>query len=244
MSIRDTLAQRPLQKTSTPLFTGFESLDGARPNQTQPAHELLLRDVIQTQARFLNFFGDRFNSQDLYQRSKYPSWLTPPEGFNAAVPQLWAHLADADGTVLWHREFSGTLQSKVAETQVGHRLNLELTALSEVFNTPVDLTFSLGSQRPIRNGLQFQIHRNNQLVQAHNLEPGKTSWRFEVSALQPGEALAVCVVVMHDAPAAPAGYALTLQTVVHPPGTHPAPSVLSRLKAWLRRATMRTPQGT
>ena len=101
---RATLEERFPDATLTPLFTGFDALDDNLPDQRHPLHELVLRDAIDNHARFLNFFGDRFNPLDLYERSKYPQWLTPPEDFDAALPQLWCRLVESDGSLISRRQ--------------------------------------------------------------------------------------------------------------------------------------------
>src|SRR5699024_622120 len=72
----EILSKRDTETTWLPFFEPYEALEIKHAKHTP--HELALLDIIREHARFLNFFGDRFNSKDLYQRAKYPSWFNPP----------------------------------------------------------------------------------------------------------------------------------------------------------------------
>ncbi|OAV63116.1 hypothetical protein [Enteractinococcus helveticum] len=231
---RITLEQRAPEKTLSPFFTGFETLDVRRPDQMLPADELILRDVIRDHARFLNFFGDRFNAQDLYERSKYPFWITPPEGFDAALPQLWTQSIDPVGTVVERREFTGTLQLANDLMKQDSRVAVDFGPLGDIFNTTADLTVSVQNTLSGHRGLQFQVHRDHKLVHAIEMAPGESLPDIRLSAVRPDSSLSVSVLATQDHPlASTTSCTLALQLMVLPAGTHPVPSMLARIKAWL-----------
>lgn len=228
-----TLDQRAPEETLRPLFTGFDTFQDRRPDQTQPADELILRDVIRDHARFLNFFGDRFNPQDLYERSKYPHWITQPEGFDAALPQVWTRSIDPDGAVVDRSEFTGTLQLGDTEMKKDSRLDVDFTPLGEIFNTTSDLTIALEHKLCSHRGLQVQVHRDHKLVHAIEMAPGGSFPDIRLSAVRPDSSLSVSVLATQDHPLASTSCTLQLQLMVLPAGTHPVPSMLARIKAWL-----------
>lgn len=241
--VKTILQDRVSDLTLTPLLIGFEVLNGCRPDQMQPGHELILRDVICEHARFLNFFGDRFNPQDLYERSKYPDWFTPPHGFDAALPQLWSQLMGADGTVLHRGKFSGTLHFEANEMLKGNRLVVELGSLGEIFQAGSELTVSLDTRLCVHGGLQLQEHCDQKRIQAINIVPGQSLPEIRFSAVRPGRSLSVSVIATQDHPVSQESCAIPLQLAVHPPGTHPTPNLRARFKAWFTGSVIRRQRG-
>lgn len=135
------LQQREKQITYLPFFEPLTALGNQVPNQAVAAHELILRDIIRDHARFLNFFGDRHNPRDLYERSKYPDWIIPPHNFVAGFPKLLFRVHDADSKVLATTQFEGVLELGSAHILENHRATVELAPILEVLDpTPHDLT--------------------------------------------------------------------------------------------------------
>ena len=237
--LRTTLQDRDPASTVMPLCAGFEALEGNRPDQRHPLHELVLRDVIHQHARFLNFFGDRFNPLDLYERSKYPQWLTPPKDFDAALPQFWCRLVGPDDSVLNRREFLGTLEFQPDEIRRGNRLEVDFTALGKMFTTVSDLTISCATSSCDHAGLQLHVHRNNKLVHASDIAPGQPVLNVPLRGLRARDSVRAAVVVTQEPLNHPATCVIDLQVGISPPDTDAKPSELARLRTWVAALAFR-----
>ena len=235
------IEKRSRDSTLTPLFTGFEALDGKSPDQTKPLHELLMRDVISHHARFLNFFGDRFNPQNLYERSKYPQWLTLPQDFDAAVPQIWNTLVDPTGHVVDRSEFSGPLQLPGEYLTTGARLEVDFSPLGNIFASTSDLTIDCDSLCD-HHGIQLQVHRNDKLVHAVDIASGERQLKLPLAGVRPSEVVSVSVAVVQDHSTSD-NCSVNLRLTVHPSGTHAQPNLITRIRAWLAGLPRRRRRG-
>lgn len=233
-AIRATLAERAPERTSTPFSSGFAALDGGHPDQTQPCHELVLRDVIRAHARFLNFYGDRFHAQDLYERSKYPQWFTPPTGFTAALPQLWCQTITPEGEVLQHREFTGTVLLEPDPNAPGARVQVNFGRIVEELGKPVDVTLSLTTPEPWQaNALHLQVHRNQKLVHTFETSAAEVQRDIDLSRVKPGTDVLLTLRVEPQSVAVQQACSVEVHFSVHPQGTHGHATVFSRVKSWL-----------
>ena len=239
--IQEILQHRAPCTTYVPYAQPLEFLSGRHPDQTDPAHELILRDIIHRHARFLNFYGDRFNPRDLYERTKYPRWFTAPQEFRAAIPPLTQITAAADGTITQREEFAGLLQLAPDDVRTDHRVTVDLTPiLSSVEDPSFDLTLRLQNDylNPQAAGtLAIEVHDDNGLFQRVDIATSPTSLDLPLSDVRPTNTLSVSVVSLKDNPrnswsvASRTSVALT----IHPPGTHPTPRLVTRAKSWLHR---------
>lgn len=239
--IQQILQHRAPHTTYVPYAQPLESLSGRHPDQTEPAHEVILRDIIHRHARFLNFYGDRFNPRDLYERTKYPRWFTAPQEFRAAIPPLTRTTAAADGTITQREEFTGLLQLAPEDVRTNHRVTVDLTPiLSSVEDPSFDLTLHLQNDymNPQAAGaLAIEVHDDNGLFQRFDIATSPTSLDLPLREVRPTSFLRVSVGSLKDNPrnswsvASRTSVALT----IHPPGTHPAPRLVTRAKSWLYR---------
>lgn len=242
---RAALGQRSTADTCLPYAAPLNSFGKRHPNPLDTTHELILRDIICEHAKFLNFYGDRFNPQDLYERSKYPAWFTPPPGFTAAIPAVTCSTIAPDGNVLDSEKFTGTLQLAADHIQTGHRVQVELGSLLESLEGAAhDITVELDNAYDNPSGagtLVIEVHYNHELYDSFDIATAPTQLNVPVMAIRPGAGLAISIVALRDQPKP--SWAQASRTVVglnvHPPGTHPKPSMKARTKSWWKRATQR-----
>lgn len=245
---QETLQNRDPKTTAAPFLTPLTALGHAYPNQLDPAHELVLRDVIRHQARFLNFYADRHQPQDLYERSKYPAWLTPQEGFTAAIPTIQAVTTTADGTVVGSNEFTGTLALETADILCGHRASIEFASVCAVLDQRFDVTLEIRNDyvNPAAAGtLEVQLQRNQKTVHTFDVAITATQVQIPLAGLTPRSTLSVAVVALKDNPKVSWSKASQTQVrlTVHPKGTHPVPNVISRAATRLKRVAQRRQRG-
>lgn len=246
--IQATLQKRDPNTTAAPFLTPLTALGRAYPNQLDPAHELVLRDVIRQLARFLNFYADRHHPQDLYERSKYPAWLTPPEGFTTAIPTIRAVTATADGTVLGSNEFTGTLTLETAHILNGQRTSVEFAPVCAAFDQRFDVTLEIRNDyvNPVAAGtLEIQLQHNRKTMRTFDVATTAAQVQIPVAGLTPRSTLSVAVVALKDNPKVSWSNASQTQVrlTVHPKDTHLAPNVISRAATRLKRAAQRRRQG-
>ena len=161
----EILSERNAETTWLPFFEAFEALEHKYAKHTR--HELALRDIICEHARFLNFFGDRFNPKDLYQRAKYPSWFRPPEDVSAAIPTV-QQTTSVNGHVLDRTEFTGTLQLPADQPLSDCSAVVELGPIFQALETSkYDAVLTVRHFRgdlPVRGACMVQVHRGKDLV--------------------------------------------------------------------------------
>lgn len=249
-SVQTTLRQRDAATTYLPYANPLAAFEGQHPDQTDPAHELLLRDVIREHTAFLNFFGDRFNPKDLYERSKYPRWFTPPPGFSAAIPPLAYTTTARNGTVVDSEDFVGTLQLDSQHLLTDHRAQVEFAPIIEAVESgSCDATLHLSNDYTNPNGtgaLSLEIHHNGILYAQFDVATNAPKLQVPLRAISSGDTLTLSVVAHRDNPKSSWAIAsrTDIQLAVHPSGTHPAPPLLTRTKSWLRRIRRRLQKGT
>lgn len=241
VEVQQILQHRAPHTTYVPYAQPLESLSGRHPDQTEPSHELILRDIIHRHARFLNFYGDRFNSRDLYERTKYPRWFTAPQGFTAAIPPITQVTVAADGTTTQREEYTGLLQLAPDDVRTNHRVTVDLTPILRSVEDPsFDLTLHLQNDymNPQAAGaLAIEVHDDNGLFQRFDIATSPTSLDLPLSAVRPANALSVSVVSLKDNPRNSWSVAsrTSVTLTIHPPGTHPTPRLVTRAKSWLHR---------
>lgn len=239
---RRTLQSRDQSATYTPYFEGLRELDGQVPNQQNPAHELYLRDVIGNHVRFLNFFGDRFNPLDLYQRSRYPSWFRSSQEFNSAFPPLQHITTDSAASVLDTKEFSGTIQLSPSHVRKNHRAQVDFSpVLASLEDSACDITLELNNDyiQPSATGaLAIEVHLNQKLQARFDIASTAAHLKLPLRSIKHNSNLKVSVRALRDNPKV--SWSNASQTFVklqiHPMNTHPAISMSSRVKLWLKRS--------
>lgn len=242
------LQDRGAQITFVPFFEPFETLGNQLPVQTAASHELVLRDIIRDHAPFLNFYGDRFNPKNLYERSRYPHWIIPPEDLVVGIPQLTRRTYDAQSKVLETAEFDGSLDLAAALILQDHRATVELGPVFEVLGTtPHDVTleFSNVYVNPAAHGaLALQVHRNGRLVTSIDVATTEKDVAVAIPGVRSGTRLSATVLALKDNPKKSWEQATTTQVRIrlHPKGTHPAQGFTSRAKAWVQRRLQRRQQ--
>lgn len=236
---REALAARSADTTFAPYLEVFSALDEQYPDQTIARHELLLRDIIGNHASFLNFFGDRFNPNDLYERSKYPVWIDPPEGFVAGLPRLAQVTTAADGTLIEAADFDGDLALDSENILEGVRVVVELGPILEVLDgQPHDLVITLANAYFNPNGggaLAIQVHRDDKIVSSVDVATSDAREQIKLTGLTTGTRVGVSVVVLKDNPKR--SWAKATQTALHLTITAASqhPKWPHRAKAWLQR---------
>lgn len=243
------LTQRSGAETCMPFATPFSTLGDWHPNQAVTVHELILRDIIREHARFLNFYGDRHNPQDLYERAKYPAWFTPPPKFTAAIPSVTYSTIAPDGSVLHSEKFTGVLQLASDHIQTGHRVQVELGSLLESLEDAAhDVTVQLGNDydNPSGSGtLVIEVHYNDELYGSFDIATTAPALQVPIRAIRAGTGLTISIVALRDQPKQSWSQAsnTAIRLTVHPPGTHPKPSMTSRATSWWKRMTQRRQRG-
>jgi hypothetical protein len=241
VEVQQILQHRAPHTTYVPYAQPLDSLSGRHPDQTEPSHELILRDIIHRHARFLNFYGDRCNPRDLYERTKYPRWFTAPQEFTAAIPPITQVTAAADGTITQREEFTGLLQLAPDEVRTNHCVTVDLTPiLSSIEEPSFDLTLHLQNDymNPQAAGaLAIEVHDASGLLRRFDIATSPTSLDLPLSAVRPANALSVSVVSLKDNPRNSWSVAsrTSVTLTIHPPGTHPTPRLVTRAKSWLHR---------
>lgn len=161
----EILSKRDTETTWLPFFEPYEALENKHAKHTP--HELALRDIIREHARFLNFFGDRFNSKDLYQRAKYPSWFNPPDDVSAAIPPI-KQITNVNGHVFDSTEFTGRLQLPADQPLPGCSAIVELGPIFEALETgKYDAVLTIRHahcDQPARGALTVKVHRGKKVV--------------------------------------------------------------------------------
>lgn len=222
---RAVLQQRTVDTVVTPWSDTQLALDGDTPEPNLPGHERVLRDVIGYHAPFLNFFGDRHNPQDLYERTRYPAWFTPPPGFAGGLPQLHSQHGGApcaeSADIPSPTVFTGTLEiEEGAEGQSMVRVNFG--PVLEAIGATCDVTVRL---RPSA-ALDTKICVVRGARRVHKI-PDPTGELAEVhcAAVKPGTVIRVIVT-------GSAGTLVEAHLAVHPLGTHRQPGIIQRMLYW------------
>lgn len=249
-TVRALLAQRAPGLTHFVYSEPLDALSGQHPDQTDPSHEIVLRDIMHQHARFLNFFGDRLDPRDLYERSKYPDWFTPPPNFTAPIPPITSSIIDADGSIEHQDEFGGVLQLAPEQVKTNHRTTV---SFQPVLNSMEAASFDLSLQvhnaydNPRGAGaLAIEICDHHGLYGQFDIATSPSNLVIPFRAVDSGNDLTVSVVSLRDNPrdswsaASRTNVALT----VLPVGTHPIPSLGARTRSWLQRTFQRRQGGT
>ncbi|NWN89385.1 MAG: hypothetical protein HLX51_12765 [Micrococcaceae bacterium] len=249
-SVQNILVRRNVAQTWMPLAAPFDALTQRYPVQTAPSHELILRDIIRDHARFLNFFGDRLNPKDLYERSKYPAWIAPPQDFMAAVPPMQRVTTDADGNTLATTTFDGALRLHAEHMLQDHRTWIELDPILQVLDEArydIMVTVSSAYENPNAKGaLAVQIHRGETLMASIDIATSPAEVQVPIRAVPHSARLRISVVALKDNPRTSWSKAshTELRVAIHPEGTYAAPRGTGKAKAWLKRFTSRRQPAT
>jgi len=239
--LQTMLRQRENQNTHIVYAEPLGAFQNRQPDQTNPAHELILRDIIHQHAGFLNFFGDRFNPQDLYERAKYPRWFRPPLDFSAAIPSVVSSTIGPDGSIVDTEDFTGTLQLAASHVQTGYRVEVQLAPVLESLEDPsYDIVAHLRNDYVNPNAagaLMIEIENDYGIAETFDIATAPAQLQIPMRAIRPGATLTIAVVAQRDNPRPSWSVAsrTDIELEIHPAGTLPAPSMKTRVKSWLRR---------
>lgn len=234
--------------TFVPYAVPLAALGDQHPDQTDTAHELLLRDTIRECAGFLNFFGDRYNPFNLYERSQFPRWFTPPPEFNPVLPPLGYATIAPDGTRLDGGEFTGSLQLATQHVRTDHRIQIDLGPMLECCDIgSYDATVQLNNEYsdPAGSGvLAIEVHHNYKRYARWDVATTPAQLQLPIRAVRSGDTLLVAVTALRDNPKPSWSQAsrTNINLHIHPRGTHRVPNIVTRAKSWLHRA--RSSQGS
>ena|GEM_PF-1746353 len=239
--LQTLLQQRESQSTHIVYAEPLVAFQDRQPDQTDPAHELILRDVIYQHAGFLNFFGDRLNPQDLYERAKYPRWFRPPLDFSAAIPSVVSSTIAPDGSLVDTDTFTGTLQLAAPHVQTGYRVEVHFASVLESLEDPsYDIVAHLRNDYVNPNAagaLTIEIEHDHGINETFDIATAPAQLQLPMRAVRPGATLTIAVVAQRDNPRPSWSVAsrTAIELEIHPAGTLPAPSLKTRAKSWLRR---------
>lgn len=239
--VAQSLQNSNADTTFLPYFEPFQALDQQHPDQSVPAHELALRDLIGRHAQFLNFFGDRYNPRDLYERSKYPPWLNPPAGFVAGIPRLACNIYGVQADRIATDDFDGVLRLSVAHMLQGHRATVEFGSLFDIFdNAKHDATLRVRNAYSNQSGsgmLAIEVHHEGKLVTAIDVATSPPEVEVPVARVRRGASLTVSIVALEDNPKISWARATTtsVHLGVHQVGKHSLGRIRKRVRAWLKR---------
>lgn len=242
------LRSRSVDATFLPFFEPFQALGEQAPSQTVVEHELILRDMIRAYVPFLNFFGDRVHPQDLYERSKYPEWISPPEDFMAGLPQLHSVVRNAQSEVTATAVFAGTLALNASDVLQDQSVSVELGTVFDLFDAPCyDATVTICNAYSNVAGqgtLAIEVHHDGKLVTSVDVASPQSEVQVPIGGISTGSSLTVSLVALKDNPKTSWAQASATQVRlhVHPAGTYSVPRFGHRARMWLRRFTNRRPR--